>query len=184
MPFVYMLAAIGVATLLRWLSTFKRDASVFAPARVASALALFVVIALPAWSAYASQPHYAMYTNALAASRAGYYFPHDEFYDDGLREALKFVAERAPKGATIVHETPGVARYYLHEFNRDDLKQHVLSDMQFKPDDATPPAYFLLQRGRTYFENQEEMDAVRARFPKVYESTVAGVVTVEVYEAK
>jgi hypothetical protein len=184
MPFIYMLAAVGVVALLRWLSTFKPGARFFAPARIASALLLLVVVALPAWAAYASRPHYAMYTNALASGRAGYYFPHDEFYDDGLREALKFVAERAPRGATIAHETPGVARYYLQKFDRADLKERVLSAAEFNLDAAPRPAYFILQRGRTYFENREKIDAVRALFPKVYESLVDGVSAVEVYETR
>jgi hypothetical protein len=184
MPFVYMLAAVGVVALLRWLSTLKQGTGLLAPARIAATLALLIVIALPAWSAYRSRPHYAMYTNALGAGRAGYYFPHDEFYDDGLREALKFVAARAPQGSTVVHETPGVTRYYLARFDRADLTQRVLSDTEFKLDDAPRPAYFVVQRGRTYFENRDKMDAVRARFPKVYESTVAGVAAVEVYEAR
>jgi hypothetical protein len=184
MPFVYMLAAVGVAALLRWLSTFKRGANFFAPARVALAVVLLIVVALPAWSAYASRPHFALYTNALGASRAGYYFPHDEFYDDGLREALKFVAERAPQGATVVQETPGVTGYYLARFHRADLKQRVLSDTNFNLNDAPRPAYFVIQRGRTYFENRDKMDEVRARFPKIYEGTVAGVGAVEVYESR
>jgi hypothetical protein len=184
MPFVYMLAAIGVAALLRWLATLRHGAGVFAPARVASALVLLIVVAFPAWSAYTSRPHFAVYANALGAQQAGYYFPHDEFYDDGLREALKFVAERAPRGATVVHETPGVARYYLQRFDRADLYLRVLSDTEFNLDDATRPAYFVIQRGRTYFENRDKMDAARARFPKVYEGTVGGAVAVEVYEAK
>ncbi|MFL6230370.1 MAG: glycosyltransferase family 39 protein [Pyrinomonadaceae bacterium] len=184
MPFVYMLAAVGVVALLRRLSMLRQGAGLFAPARAASALVLLVVIALPAWSAYQSRPHFAMYTNALGMDRAGYYFPHDEFYDDGLREALKFVSERAPQGATIVHETPGVVGYYLPQFQRTDINSRVLSDTEFKLEDAPRPAYFIIQRGRTYFENRDKMDEVRARFPKVYEGTVAGVAAVEVYEAR
>ena len=185
MPFVYMLAAVGVIALLGWLSaTLRQGAGIMTTARLASMLALLLVIALPAWSAYRSSPHFAMYTNALGATRAGYYFPHDEFYDDGLREAIKFVAESAPQGSTVVHETPGVTGYYLQQFKRTDINSRVLSDTQFKLDDATRPAYFVIQRGRTYFENREKMDEVRARFPKVYEGTVAGVAAVEIYEAR
>lgn len=184
MPFAYMLAAVGVAWLLRRAARLGRGDGSSLTARLATAAVLIVSLALPAWSAFASRPHYAMYTNALGASRAGYYFPHDEFYDDGLREAIKFVADTAPRGSTVAHETPGVVRHYLERFNRTDLNARVLSDSNFKLDDATRPAYFIIQRGRTYFENRAKMDDVRARFPKVYEGTVAGVVAVEVYEAR
>jgi hypothetical protein len=185
MPFVYMLAAVGVSTLISWASSaFKPDAGRFAPARLVSALAVLVFVASPAWSAFKSRPHYALYTNALASGRAGYYFPHDEFYDDQLREAIKFVAERAPRGALVTHETPGVMRYYLTRFNRTDLDARALSDTQFNLDNAPRPAYFILQRGRTYFENRAKMDDVRARFTKIYEGKIGGAVAVEVYEAK
>jgi hypothetical protein len=180
-----MLAAVGVGALLsRAASLFKRGEGLLAPARVVSALLLVVFVALPAWAALKSRPHYALYTNALAARRAGYFFPHDEFYDDGLREALKFVAESAPQGATVVHETPGVTGYYLRRFNRTDIDSRVLSAAQFHLDDAPRPAYFILQRGRTYFENREKMDEVRARFPRVHAVTIDGVAAAEVYEAR
>ncbi|MFN2599159.1 MAG: glycosyltransferase family 39 protein [Pyrinomonadaceae bacterium] len=196
MPFVYMLAAVGVSALVGWTSTlFKRDAehdgerngrlpAWLAPARLATALVVLVFVAAPALSAYASRPHYAIYTNALAADRAGYYFPHDEFYDDGLREAIQFVCERAPRGAVLVHETPGVVRYYLGRFGRTDIQSRVLSDPQFRVEDAPRPAYFIIQRGRTYFENRDKMDDVRARLPKIYEGRIGGAVAVEVYEAR
>ena len=73
------------------------------------------------------RPHYALYTNELAANKAGFFFPHDEFYDDGLREAIKYVCEQAPQGATIAHETPGVTRHYLKEFGRTDLNSKTIS---------------------------------------------------------
>jgi hypothetical protein len=184
MPFVYMIAAVGILALLRWLvSLFGRRgargakrASVFA---YASVLSFF--IALPAWSAYASRPHYALYTNALASGRAGYFFPHDEFYDDGLREAIGYVCSVAPQGATIVHETPGVVRYYLQKFGRSDIQSRVLSDASFNLADAPKPTYVILQRGRTYFENRQKMEEVRARFPKVHEVFVQGVKAAEIY---
>jgi hypothetical protein len=185
MPFVYMLAAVGVAWLLRQVEGLKRDGGgLSAPARVATAAVLLVFLALPAWSALSVRPHYAMYTNALGAGRAGYYFPHDEFYDDGLREAIEFIAARAPRGAAVVHETPGVVRHYLARFGRTDLDARVLSASDFEVDAAPRPAYFILQRGRTYFENRAKMDEVRSRFGKVYEGTVEGVVAVEVYESR
>ena len=84
-------------------------------------------VLIPAWIAYGSGPHYALYTNALASTRAGYFYPHDEFYDDGLREAIKYVCDQAPHGATIAHETPGVVRYYLERFERTDLISHPIS---------------------------------------------------------
>jgi hypothetical protein len=187
LPLVYMLAAVGIMWLLRLVA--PRDANGerggrFWPLRIIRALVLLFFVALPAWLACEAAPHYATYTNALGFGRAGYYFPHDEFYDDGLREAIRYVAEHAPERAAVVHETPGVARYYLQKFNRTDLDSRVLSDPAFRLDAAPRPAYIILQRGRTYFENREKMNDVRARGRKVYEGFVGGLSAVEVYELK
>jgi hypothetical protein len=188
LPFVYMIGAVGIAALVRRaLSASSGGEASGARAAwrrmavVAAAILFFV--ALPAWTAYAHRPHYALYTNALARGRAGYFFPHDEFYDDGLREAIEFVCRSAPQGATIAHETPGVARYYLEKFGRTDLRSRVISDPQFDALRETEQSYVILQRGRTYFENREEMQLVRTggAFVKVYEVFVDDVSAAEVY---
>src|SRR5437016_2662847 len=76
MPFVYMGAAIGTMTLIRWsgglLERLKAGPVLF---RAATTILVLVLVALPAWSAYASAPHYAMYVNALGAGYTAYYFP-------------------------------------------------------------------------------------------------------------
>jgi hypothetical protein len=188
LPFIYMIAAVGIMWLLGLLaprrSTDGERGRSFSPLRIVRAVVFMFFIALPAWIAYAAAPHYATYTNALGFRRAGYFFPHDEFYDDGLREAIKYVAEHAPHNASIVHETPGVARYYLQKFNRADLNSRVLSDPAFKFGETPRPAYVILQRGRTYFENREKMTEARTRGQKVYEGFVSGLSAVEVYEVK
>jgi hypothetical protein len=192
---VYMLAAVAVTWLLGHAARMADDHVTLSrggtrgagsplPGRAAAALVLLVFVGWPAWNAYSSRPHYALYANALAAGAAGHFFPHDEFYDDRLREAIQFVAARAAPGATVVHETPGVARHYLEKFGRADLQSRVLSDPNFRLEDAPRPAYYLLQRGRTYFENRDKMGEVRARFPKVHEELINGASAVEVYESR
>jgi uncharacterized membrane protein YhaH (DUF805 family) len=180
-PFVYMIAAVGIVALVRSCSAFFKGANAERALRYAGALGLIVFIAWPAWTAYANHPHYAAYTNALGGGRVGYFFPHDEFYDDGLREAIEFICKTAPQGATIVHETPGVVAYYLEKFGRTDMQSRVLSDASFNLEDAPVPSYIILQRGRTYFENQNKMKEVRDKFGKVYEGFVDDVTAVEVY---
>jgi len=177
MPFVYMLAAVGVVGLIRW-TTMK-----FAVAKRTAVTAVMVAIfvCVPALTAFAHRPHYALYTNALAADKAGFYFPHDEFYDDGLREAIKFVCETAPGGATVAHETPAVTRHYLAAFGRADLKSRTISSNDFDARTAAPPVYVIVQRGRTYFENREELDHVRAHFRRVHEIKIEGASAAEVY---
>jgi hypothetical protein len=183
MPFVYIIAAVGIVALTRGLLNLLKISRERRPALTAAVafVSLSFFIALPAWAAFMAAPHYALYTNALALRAAGYYFPHDELYDDGLREAIAYVANRAPHGATVAHETPGVVRYYLERYGRTDLQSRTISDPQFDVAREPAPVYAILQRGRTYFENREEMGAVRAGFMPEHEIVINGVSAAEVY---
>jgi hypothetical protein len=184
MPFVYMTAAVGVSALTRRLLELSKAGRGPVLAAWAGAASVALFVGVPAWEAARAAPHYALYTNALAPRPAGYYFPHDELYDDGLREAVKYVADHAPPGATIAHETPGVVAYYLARFGREDLRSQVISDPQFDVTNAPGPTYVVLQRGRTYFENREEMRRVRAEFKTETQVVIDGVVAAEVYSKR
>jgi hypothetical protein len=75
-----------------------------------------------------------------------------------------------------------VVRYYTEKFGRNDLQSQVLSDPNFTvPNQAA--VYFVLQRGRTYFENRDKMKQVREQFPMVYASCVRDFTAAEVYSA-
>lgn len=80
----------------------------------------------------------------------------------------------------IVSETPGVVGYYLEKFGRTDLQSRVLSDPQFTIPSGQP-VYFMLQRGRIYFENRDKITEVRARFDLVYAGCIQGHTAAEVY---
>ncbi|MCA1556963.1 MAG: glycosyltransferase family 39 protein [Acidobacteria bacterium] len=182
LPFVYMLAALGIEALISWCASWLKSAKRESFAQAASILLIAFFVAWPAWTAYAANPHYAAYTNVLGAGRAGYYFPHDEFYDDGLREAIEFVCRDAPPGAVIAGETPAVFRYYLEKFNRKDLESRVLSDPKFELATVRRPAYIIIQKGRTYFENREKMKEVEGRYGKVFDIAVRGASAAAVYK--
>jgi Dolichyl-phosphate-mannose-protein mannosyltransferase len=179
MPFVYMLAAIGIVELIRFINARLKVAPQIRA--IVAALVVAIFIGVPAWMAYAAGPHYALYTNVLAASKVGYFFPHDEFYDDGLREALKFVCDTAPPGAVIAHETPGVTSYYLEQFGRTDLDSRAISAPDFNVTNISGPAYFIVQRGRTYFENRDKIAFIQTTFKKVHEIAINGMTAAEVF---
>lgn len=178
MPFVYMFSAIGVMELIRFVS--PRVGATQARAFVVAVI-LTVFLGWPGWSAYSAAPHFGLHTNALGARYIGYFFPHDEFYDDGLREAIKFVCDTAPTGALIAHETPAAARYYLEKFGRTDLNSKALSAPDFDVAQISGPGYVIIQRGRTYFENRERIEFVRAQFRMIYEVKVEGITAAEVF---
>jgi len=183
MPFVYMGAAFGAIVLVGWLSRwFEKFKPGPAATGLATALLAVVLVVIPAWTVYAAAPHYALYSNVAGDRYTAWFFPHDEFYDDGVNEAIRFVCRRAPLNATIVSEVPGVVRYYTSKFGRSDLQSRVLSDPNYAP--ATDgKTYVILQKGRTYFENQQEMKDVKARFTLVYSGCIRGHTAAEVYAA-
>ncbi|MDQ1728450.1 MAG: hypothetical protein QOD33_575 [Pyrinomonadaceae bacterium] len=179
MPFVYMLASVGVVELLRFVNRHARTATWVRT--VIAVVTVVIFIGAPAWIAYSAGPHYALYTNKLGADKVGYFFPHDEFYDDGLREAIKFVCDTAPQAALIAHETPGVTHFYLEKFARTDLNSKPISAPDFDPTKLSGPAYFIIQRGRTYFENRDKLAFVETNFRKIHEVSVNGLTAAEVF---
>ncbi len=179
MPFVYMLAAVGLVELIRFLN--RRLNVLHLSHGIVAALMVAIFVGAPAWIAYSAGPHYALYTNALAANKVGYFFPHDEFYDDGLREAIKFVCDTAPPGAIIAHETPATTKYYLEKFRRIDLNSRAISAPDFDVTKISGPAYFIVQRGRTYFENQDKLKFISENYKKIYEVSVKGMTAAEVF---
>jgi hypothetical protein len=179
MPFVYMLAAIGVVEVIRFVNDRLQAARQIRA--IVAALIVAIFVGAPAWIACSAGPHFALYTNALARGKVGSFFPHDEFYDDGLREAIKFVCDTAPPGAVIAHETPGVTRYYLETFGRTDLNSKAISAPDFTMTNISGPAYLIVQRGRTYFENRDKLAFIRTTFKKVHEISINGITAAEVF---
>ena len=179
MPFFYILAGIGLVELIRFVS--RRLKAGKRTGAIVAALFSCVFVGAPTWIAYSAGPHYALYTNALGAGKVGYFFPHDEFYDDGLREAIKFVSDTAPPGALIAHETPAATSYYLEQFRRPDLDSKAISAPDFEVTKISGPAYIIVQRGRTYFENRDKIAYVRSHFAKIHEEQINGLTAAEVF---
>jgi hypothetical protein len=185
MPFIYMAAALGI--VVSWKSMARRIPR-FAAWRPAAGVALavtlaaFVVVA-PAVSAWRSLPYPSLYLNSIGGARTGYYFPHDEFYDLGARESLKFIADTAPPGAQVATEIPGVAEYYLQEFNRPDIDVAIMSEPGFTLN-GPAPLFVLLQPGRRYIENQVAYEFVERSFPVLQSSKYKGIAAATVYFGK
>ena len=99
---------------------------------VAAACAL-VFLAYPVGVATNNGPFYSLYLNAFGFGRTGYYFPHDEMNDMGLRPAIERICETAPYGARVGGEAEPVFKYYFHKYGRDDLQYFDLSDSSKAP---------------------------------------------------
>jgi hypothetical protein len=56
-----------------------------------------------------------------------------------------------------------------------------MSEPDFDVANLSGPAYIIIQRGRTYFENRDKISYVRTHFKKVHEEKVAGLTAAEVF---
>jgi len=182
MPLVYMTAAIGILVMWRWLAARAQQLtpSPYAANLAAVALAIVFLVA-PAVSMLGSLPFPNLYLNTLGGQRVGYFFPHDEFYDLGARESIRYIADNAPPGARLATEIPGVVEYYLQRYRRPDIQVEIMSQPGFTLSERAPD-YVLLQPGRVYFENRENYEFIERTFPIVQSSDYGGATAARVYK--
>jgi hypothetical protein len=184
MPLVYMTAAIGIVAIWRVSSSMLRRLRFewdLAP-RVAAVATALVFVAAPAVTSanILGSSYPGLWVNSFGRSRVGYFFPHDEFYDLGARESVRYIAENAEPGARVASEIPGVVQYYLERFNRPDIRSEILSQPSFNLSEGRPD-FVLLQRGRVYFENRENFRLIESNFPVVQASTYEGAPAAQVF---
>jgi hypothetical protein len=184
MPLVYMTAAIGIVAIWRVSSSTLRRLRFewdLAPRVAAVATALVFVAAPAVTTANILRSSYpGLWVNSFGRSRVGYFFPHDEFYDLGARESVRYIAENAEPGARVASEIPGVVQYYLERYNRPDIRSEILSQPSFNLSEGRPD-FVLLQRGRVYFENIENFKLIESNFPVVQASTYEGAPAARVF---
>jgi hypothetical protein len=155
LPAVLMTAAIGVHHTAKIVSEVLRavfkDGALRDYARTSVAV---LVLAFPAFASLSAMPHYRLYTNVVGGGweRAGSYFPHDEFYDSGVREAVAKLSLRAPHNARVASETPGLVAYYARLAGRGDLVSLSLSDRPAM-EQMSEGDFVIAARGRRYFSN-------------------------------
>lgn len=184
MPIIYITAAVGVVAMFRVASVAIRKFGVSAPVLQASATVAIVILFIVVPSAQSirsvTSSYPSLFLNVFGGNRIGYFFPHDEFYDLGARESIRFIAATAPAGAMIASEIPGVIQYYLERFNRPDLRSMIISQPSFTLNQEQP-AFVLLQPGRVYFENIDNFKFIEKNFPFIQASTYQGAAASKVF---
>jgi hypothetical protein len=184
LPAVLITAAIGIQFVGRWLAA--RIAAIDAAAGlrhyVPACLAVIVIVASVVNSIQAA-PHFRLYTNVFGGgeSWAGYYFPHDEFYDASMRDVMGEIATRARAGARVVSESPTLAAYYAERAQRSDLVCISLSD----PDalqQLTTGDFVIIARGRRYFSNDALINALHDHATPFLNFTLASTPSVKLYQ--
>ena len=163
LPVVLITSAIGLHAVARTLAPLvERLSTNETLRRTLRAAPAFVAVAFAAYASASAAPNFRLYTNALGggSSRAGSYFPHDEFYDSSIRETVAALLPRARAGARVASETPELVAYYARQTGRDDLVSVSLSDSaalrEMKEGDLV-----VVARGRRYFSNQSTVAALR-----------------------
>lgn len=167
LPAVLITSALGIQLTGRWLA--NRIASLNATAGlkhyVPACLAVVVIITSVVNSVQAS-PHFRLYTNSIGGGTAwaGYYFPHDEFYDASMRDVMADIATRAKPGARVASESPGLAAYYAERAQHTDLICISLSDPSALQQ-LTAGDFVIIARGRRYFSNDHITTALTHSTP-------------------
>lgn len=187
MPFLYMTAAVGIILIWQALSTvIHKIAGTGYIARVTAAVAVAAIFVVsPAVGTISCMIHSypSLYLNVFGANRIGYFFPHDEYYDLGARESIRFIAETAPPGAMMASEIPGVVQYYLEKFGRPDIRSQIISQPRFTLAEDRPD-FVLLQPGRVYIENLENFRFIERNFPVAQSSVYEGAAATRVYSMR
>jgi Dolichyl-phosphate-mannose-protein mannosyltransferase len=158
LPAVLITSALGIQFVGRWLANNVASFDWIERANslrdyVPASLAVIVIVASVINSVQAA-PHFRLFTNSIGGGTewAGYYFPHDEFYDASMRDVVSEIARRARPGARVASESPSLAAYYAERDHRPDLVCLSLSD----PDalkQLSPGEFIIIARGRRYFSN-------------------------------
>jgi hypothetical protein len=162
LPAVLITSALGIQFTGRWLANLIASSGLTAGLKhyVPACLAVIVIITSVVNSVQAS-PHFRLYTNSIGGGTAwaGYYFPHDEFYDASMREVMAEIATRARPGARVASESPSLASYYAERAQRTDLVCISLSDPSALQQ-LTTGDFVIIARGRRYFSNDAIINAL------------------------
>jgi len=178
LPAVLITSAIGIQFAGRWIAKHLSGFKHYVPASLA-----MIVIVASAVSSIQAAPHFRLFTNSIGGGTewAGYYFPHDEFYDASMRDAMTEIASRAQPGARVASESPSLATYYGERAGRPDLVCVSLSDPSAVNELRTGD-FIIVARGRRYFSNDAIITALRTHSTPVVELKLGAIPSAKIYE--
>jgi len=163
-PFV-LLSAHAASLLAGWVSTRFSPVTSRAREALAGAAAGLLLVVPEARAAVAHAPHHRLYLNSLAGGDAniGWFLPHCDYFDAGVREALAWVAEHAEPGAEISSEVDWTVRFYADRAGRRDVVSTPI--LPGKGCATGRPCYVVVQVGRLYLHNRAALERLAARVP-------------------
>ena len=180
LPAVLITSALGIQWAGRWLA--NRVSTLELKHYLPASLAVIVITGSVINSIQAA-PHFRLFTNALGGGTAwaGYYFPHDEFYDASMRDVMVEIAARARTGVRVVSESPSLASYYAERAQRPDLVCISLSDREALQQLAAGD-FVIVARGRRYFSNDAIISSLRDHATPIIDLKLGTVPSAKVYQ--
>lgn len=184
LPAVLITCALGIQFAGRWIANRVAALGFLSALKhyIPAALAV-IVITGSVISSIQAAPHFRLFTNTLGGGMqwAGYYFPHDEFYDASMRDTIAQIALRARPGARVASESPSLASYYAEGAQRPDLINVSLSDPE-AVSQLEPGDFIIVARGRRYFSNDALIATLRSQSTPIAELKLETVPSVKIYQ--
>lgn len=182
-PLILIAAAVGFYFSIRWISTkfFQNSAT---SAAIFQTVSFVVLLAFSIFNSLSVTPHFRLFTNLIGGgtpSSAGFYFPHDEFYDASTRDIVAEIASRARPSATVACETPGLFEYYAKKIGREDLKFVSLSD-DAEAVNLTVGDFVAAARGRRYSSNAAYLEYLENSIVPVAEVKAGEIPSAKIYQ--
>ncbi|HEY5884809.1 MAG TPA: glycosyltransferase family 39 protein [Pyrinomonadaceae bacterium] len=183
LPAILITAALGLQFISSWLArVVSRLLATQSPLEYLRAVLAGLVVLGSINASVEAAPHFRLYTNEFGGGmkNAGYYFPHDEFYDASMRDIMSEIAKQARPGARVASETPSVASHYAQRANRPDLVCVMLSNPE-ELKQLNEGDFVIEARGRRYFSNEQVLGALRQTSSPAFQLSLAGVHSASIY---
>ena len=178
LPAVLIASALGIQFAGRCLANWAGRLKHYVPASLA-----VIVICASVISSVQAAPHFRLFTNSLGGGTAwaGYYFPHDEFYDASMRDVMTEISMRARPGARVASESPSLASYYAERAARPDLVCVSLSDPEALKQLGLGD-FIIIARGRRYFSNDALTSSLRDNATPISDLKLGPIPSTKLYE--
>lgn len=167
LPSFYIIAASGAFFLLKWI--FERGKAL----RAVLTVLLGLVLLHPLLVSAEALPFERLYLNQMGRGKTLYYFPQDELYGTGFREAVSYIARNGERGAFVISDANTALRYYLKRFNRPDLSILRLCSLDLTLERGRV-YYIILYQGERYFENDHYFRLLPQLLRPVYTVRIKG----------
>ena len=176
LPFLFLAAGWAVEKLYEWILRQNAEST----RRVLLVSAALLLVLWPAAEVLAWTPYCPLYLNQFGGGkvRAAKYFPQDELYDLGLREAVEYTCRVAPRGATLAASNPIAVGYYLQRCGRTDIQVGELLHYKYVPRLGD---FVLVQESRLYYETKDFFYLLEHRGPPLQEIVMDGILAARIY---